>query len=272
MRQKTLTVRGTLTSLTFGSASELRVRFITKSYLYNFDPLKPLFYIVKAGFTGAYITYFSYLCSKNIFCGYWLEPPRRGGSNEYPQFTFWGRNHSELMSKYNLCVTATLQKYLSELQFYGDVDYKTKEIVGNTVFLYYLKWLSLAKRMRMEFLRVKLIQSPSLPPPFPQHTHLQFSDWPFQYGSSVVVLLWPCVRGFICGVCAVDLNWFKSCSQLRSRFSTPFEGGSSVAVHLCLWRLFRHYLFRIFLSLEGCGSSAQVLLITVLFPTVFKML
>ena len=27
---------------------------ITKTYLYNFDPLKPHFYIVKLGFTGVY--------------------------------------------------------------------------------------------------------------------------------------------------------------------------------------------------------------------------
>ena len=31
---------------------------------------------------------FSYFCS-NIDCGYSLEPPRRGGSNEYPQSMFW---------------------------------------------------------------------------------------------------------------------------------------------------------------------------------------
>ena len=28
--------------------------YITKTYLYNFDPLKPHFYIVKLGFTGVY--------------------------------------------------------------------------------------------------------------------------------------------------------------------------------------------------------------------------
>ena len=28
---------------------------ITITYLYNFDPLKPHFYIVKLGFTGVYI-------------------------------------------------------------------------------------------------------------------------------------------------------------------------------------------------------------------------
>ena len=31
--------------------------FITKTYLYNFDPLKPYFYIVKLGFTGVYIIF-----------------------------------------------------------------------------------------------------------------------------------------------------------------------------------------------------------------------
>ena len=35
------------------SASEI----ITKTYLYNFDPLKPHFYIVKLGFTGVYIIF-----------------------------------------------------------------------------------------------------------------------------------------------------------------------------------------------------------------------
>ena len=60
---------------------------ITKTCLYNFDPLKPHFYIVKLGFTGVYII-FSFLL-KNIDCGYSLEPPRRGGSNEYPQSMFW---------------------------------------------------------------------------------------------------------------------------------------------------------------------------------------
>ena len=32
-------------------------RGITKTYLYNFDPLKPHFYIVKLGFTGVYIIF-----------------------------------------------------------------------------------------------------------------------------------------------------------------------------------------------------------------------
>ena len=56
---------------------------ITKTYLYNFDPLKPHFYTVKLGFTGVYIIFL--ISAQNIDCGYSLEPPRRGGSNEYPQ-------------------------------------------------------------------------------------------------------------------------------------------------------------------------------------------
>ena len=27
--------------------------------------------------------------AQNLDCGYSLEPPRRGGSNEYPQSMFW---------------------------------------------------------------------------------------------------------------------------------------------------------------------------------------
>ena len=59
---------------------------ITKTRLYISDPLKPHFYIVKLGFTGVYIIFLILL--KNIDCGYSLEPPRRGGTNEYPQSMF----------------------------------------------------------------------------------------------------------------------------------------------------------------------------------------
>ena len=54
--------------------------------IYNVDSLKPHFYIVKLGFTGC--TVFRLFLLKNIDCGYSLEPPRRGGSNEYPQYVF----------------------------------------------------------------------------------------------------------------------------------------------------------------------------------------
>ena len=59
---------------------------ITKTYLYNFDPLRPHFYIVNLGFTAVYIIFC--ISAQNIDCGYSLEPPRQGGSNEYPQPMF----------------------------------------------------------------------------------------------------------------------------------------------------------------------------------------
>ena len=46
---------------------------ITKTCLYNFDPLKPHFYIVKLGFTGVYIIFL--ISAQKIDCGYPLEPP-----------------------------------------------------------------------------------------------------------------------------------------------------------------------------------------------------
>ena len=63
---------------------------ITKTRLYDFDPLKPHFYIVKLGFTGVYIIFLILL--KNIDCGYSLEPPHWGGANEYPQSMLLSRN------------------------------------------------------------------------------------------------------------------------------------------------------------------------------------
>ena len=42
--------------------------------------------MVKLGFTGVYIIFLFLL--KNIDCGYSLEPPRRGGSNEYHNLCF----------------------------------------------------------------------------------------------------------------------------------------------------------------------------------------
>ena len=81
----------------------MRIRVdITKTCLYNFDSLKPHFYTVKLGFTGVYIIFL--ISAQNIDCGYSLEPPRRGASN-------------------NLCFEQKYEKYqnfLSEnFQFFG---------------------------------------------------------------------------------------------------------------------------------------------------------
>ena len=46
----------------------------SRKHAYNFDPLKPHFYVVKLGFTGVYIIFL--ISAQNIDCGYSLEPPR----------------------------------------------------------------------------------------------------------------------------------------------------------------------------------------------------
>ena len=39
-----------------------------------------------------------HISAQNIDCGYLLEPPRRGGSNEYPQSMFLSRNKKNNVS------------------------------------------------------------------------------------------------------------------------------------------------------------------------------
>ena len=60
--------------------------FASRKHAYiNLAPSTP--HIVKLGFIGLYIIFLIVL--NNIDCGYSLQPPRRCGSNEYPQSVFW---------------------------------------------------------------------------------------------------------------------------------------------------------------------------------------
>ena len=68
----------------------LSVNIITKTALYNFDPLKPHLYIVKLGFTGVNIIFFISAHKHRLW---------RGGSNEY----------------HNLCFEKKYEKYQSFL-------------------------------------------------------------------------------------------------------------------------------------------------------------
>ena len=52
-----------------------------------FTPLNPTFIYKNWGLQGD--TLFFLFLLKNIDCGYSLEPPRRGGSNDCPQSMFW---------------------------------------------------------------------------------------------------------------------------------------------------------------------------------------
>ena len=62
------------------------IQTIKKTCPCNVYPLEPHFYIAKLGYAGVYL-FFLFLL-QNIDCGYSLEPPRRGGSNVYPQSMF----------------------------------------------------------------------------------------------------------------------------------------------------------------------------------------
>ena len=44
----------------------MHLQTMTKTSLYNFDPLKPIFYIVKLGFSGVYIIFLSLLINKAV--------------------------------------------------------------------------------------------------------------------------------------------------------------------------------------------------------------
>ena len=43
------------------------------------------------------ILIFFLIFARNIDCGYTLEPPRRGGSNEYPQTRLWTKNKKNIV-------------------------------------------------------------------------------------------------------------------------------------------------------------------------------
>ena len=55
-----------------------------------------------------------HISAKNIDCGYSLEPPRRGGSNEYPQSMFLSRN-----KKNNVYPVNPMQFYCIKVGFKG---------------------------------------------------------------------------------------------------------------------------------------------------------
>ena len=45
------------------------------------------------------------ISAQNIDCGYLLEPPRRGGSNEYPNLCFWAEIRKFMYTAVNLSFT-----------------------------------------------------------------------------------------------------------------------------------------------------------------------
>ena len=48
--------------------------------------------------------------AQNIDCGYTLEPPQRGGSNEYPQSMFWSKNKKNMYTRVNPTFSTGLRR------------------------------------------------------------------------------------------------------------------------------------------------------------------
>ena len=74
--------------------------FITKTCLYNFDLLKPHFYIVKLGFAGVYIIF--HISAQK--CRLWVPVSRRGGSNEYLQSMVWAEKYQNFYLNFHFLV------------------------------------------------------------------------------------------------------------------------------------------------------------------------
>ena len=79
------------------------------------------------------------ISAHNIDCRYSLEPPRRGGSNEYPQSRFWSRNNK------NNVYPCKPQFYYIKVGFKGSKLYRYVFVMLNkiqVVFKLFLEMLS----------------------------------------------------------------------------------------------------------------------------------
>ena len=79
-------------------------------YIENFTTKKKLSFQIK-------ILIFFHISAQNIDCGYSLEPPRRGGSNENPQSMFLSRNKKNNVYPYKP------QFYYIKVGFKGGQNY-----------------------------------------------------------------------------------------------------------------------------------------------------
>ena len=132
--------------------------FIRKTCLYNLDPLKHRFYIVKLGFTGVYIIFLIFTQKHRL----WV--PRRGGSNEY----------------HNLCFEQKYEKYQNLLsENFQFLVVKFSIYLNRRVFVMYMK--------RED---IPLIMSADTQRSFQQHTpyDCNFSNSPKLYLTTYLTI------------------------------------------------------------------------------------
>ena len=75
--------------------SLISFKYIQKYFHYENTPIQIhwKFYHKKMAIFQIKNSNIFHISAQNIDCGYSLEPPRRGGSNEYPQSIFLSRNN-----------------------------------------------------------------------------------------------------------------------------------------------------------------------------------
>ena len=83
-----------------------------------------------------------HISAQNIDCGYSLEPPQRGGSNEYPQSMFLSRN------KKNNVYPSKPQFYYIKVGFKGSKLYRHVFVMPNTYGYYIYDLISIDEIVR----------------------------------------------------------------------------------------------------------------------------
>ena len=74
-----------------GAKVILKIDFVCFNHYEN-TPMYFTDFLSYRNFLEEIYTYIFLIFAQNIDCGYTLEPPRCGRSNEYPQSMFWGKN------------------------------------------------------------------------------------------------------------------------------------------------------------------------------------
>ena len=91
------------------------------------------------------ILIFFLIFAQNIDCGYTLELPRRGGSNEYPQSMFWSKNKK---NRYTPAYPSfTVQKWgLRGYSLHGHVFLMSLPVKARYLFLYEISFFGKGER------------------------------------------------------------------------------------------------------------------------------
>ena len=101
-----------------------------KTYLYNFDPLKPHFYIVKLGITGVYIIFLISAQKHKLWV--LVRTALLRESNKHPQSMFWAE------------IWKISEFFIWKLSFFGDeisIYLNRRVVVRWSDALYHFKWM-----------------------------------------------------------------------------------------------------------------------------------